>query len=121
MKFALILLFSFPVLAETYLIEGSLVSFETKDGLLLKGCQKNCQALKTIATHKSIDMKVVTKNLKYVGAAGSDVCHEIYKAKSLLGRDSTTKDQRAFCLFPDFSMVEINSLTEYLKKNKFIF
>ncbi len=120
MKFVLLLLISFAACAETYLIEGNLVYFERKDGLLLKGCQKNCKALKTINAHKTIEMKEVTKNLRFVGAPGSDVCHETYKASSLLGRDSTTKDQRAFCLFSDLSMVEINSLTDYLIKNKII-
>ena len=120
MKYLFLFAISFSAIAETYLIEGNLVSFENKDGLLLKGCQKKCEALKTINAHRTIEMREVTKNLKFVGAPGSDVCHETYQAKSLLGRDSKTKDQKAFCLFPDLSMVEINSLTDYLIKNKII-
>lgn len=114
------LFISSAALAETYLIEGMEVEFIEKENLLLKGCVKDCEAIKVIKKHSYISLKEARKGLKYTGSAGSDVCHEVYKASSLLGRETKTKDQKAFCLFADGSMVEINSLTRYLEKKKIL-
>lgn len=121
MKFLIVLILSSSLAqAETFLIEGTFIDFSEKDELLLKGCEKECEALRLIRKHKSISLKDIRKTLKYPGSEGSDVCHEVYKGFSLLGRNSQTKDQRAFCFFGDRSMVEINSLSDYLKKNKIV-
>lgn len=103
-----------------FLIEGTSVEFNMKDGLLVKGCEKECIALTTVKKHPSIDLKEVRKGLKYAGAVGSDVCHEIYKAKSLFGKDESTNDQKAFCYFSDGSMIEIGSLSNYLTSKKIV-
>ncbi len=120
MKFLIVILISFSAQAESYLIEGTLVEMTERNGLKLSSCSKECDALKAVAAHKKISLKDIRKDIKYPGAIGSEVCHEVYKALSLLGRNSETKDQRAFCLFPDKSMIEINSLSDYLTKNKIV-
>ncbi|MES2526776.1 MAG: hypothetical protein V4598_06800 [Bdellovibrionota bacterium] len=121
MKYLILFLISFSSFAESYLIEGTLVSVTEKEGLKLSSCVKECDALKAVAAHKRISMKAIGKDIKFAGSVGSEVCHEVYKAQSLLGRNSETKDQRAFCLFPDKSMIEINSLSDYLTKNKYVY
>lgn len=120
MKFLIAVLFSFSALAESYLIEGSLVALKEQEELKVSACPKDCEALKAVKAHKVISLKEIRKGIKYPGSIGSEVCHEVYKAKSILGRHSETKDQRAFCLFPDKSMIEINSLSDYLTKNKYV-
>jgi hypothetical protein len=116
----LTLLLTTQAFAETYLIEGMNVDFSQKDGLLLKGCEKKCEALKVINEHPAISLKGARKGLKFSGSVGSDVCHDVYKASSLLGRDVVSKNQKAFCFFSDGSMVEINSLSDYLTRKKII-
>ncbi len=120
MKYLIIFFFSFSAMAESYLIEGTLVSLSEKNGLKISFCPKDCEALKAVAAHKSISLKAIAKDIKFPGSVGSEVCHEVYKGLSLLGRNIETKDQRAFCLFPDKSLIEINSLSDYLINNKFV-
>ncbi len=120
MKFLFVLLFSISAHAESYLIEGMLVALTEKNDLKVSACPKDCLALKAVEANKVISLKEISKGIKYPGSIGSEVCHEVYKALSILGRHSETKDQRAFCLFPDKSMIEINSLSDYLTKNKYV-
>lgn len=116
----LIFIFSISIAqAESFKIAGGLVSFELKEGLLLKGCEKGCLALKTIQKHKKIDLVSVRKGMTFSNSAGSDVCDKVYKADSLLGV-AQNGDRRAFCFFKDKSMVEMNSLSKYLLDNKII-
>lgn len=112
------ILLSFSLRAEVFRIGGADFDFEEKE-ILLHGCQKDCLAQKALKTHKSIDLKKVRSQLTFVGSVGSDVCKHIYQAKSVIGTNMA-KDQRAFCVFPDESMIEINSLSDYLEKKKII-
>ena len=106
-------------LAETYKISGDLVAFENKNGLLVKGCQKKCVALEKVAAFKKINLKKIRTKEKFYGSVGSDVCRLVYKAPSVIGIEQN-RDQRAFCVFSDNSMIEINSLTEYLSDKKIV-
>lgn len=114
-----IMLFSTGTHAEVFKIAGSLMEFKTKDGLLLKGCEKSCEALKTIHRHKKIDLKAARKGMTYTNSVGSDVCARVYKVDAVLGV-AQNRDQRAFCLFKDKSMVEMNSLSSYLLQQKIV-
>lgn len=120
MKILFVLFFSFSAFAESYLIEGTLVALMEQNELKVSSCPKDCDALKAVKAHKAISLKEISKGIKFPGSVGSEVCHVVYKAQSILGRHSETNDQRAFCLFPDKSMIEINSLTDYLIKNKYV-
>lgn len=120
MKFILIgLLFSFPLMATTYKIAGNLVVFNNVDGLELAGCKGSCEALTVIRIHKSINLKKARQGMKTYNSVGSDVCDKVYKAQSLLGV-AENQDGRAFCLFKDKSMVEMNSLSFYLINKKIV-
>lgn len=122
MKFLVGLIFLLPLTtsADVFVIEGTRVDFVEKDDLLVKGCEKNCEALAQVKKFPKIGLAEVRKNLKFAGAVGSDVCHEVYKASSVLGRAPSDQRQHAFCYFKDGSMIEINSLTEYLAKKKIV-
>jgi hypothetical protein len=64
-------------------------------------------------------MKSVRKGMTYPNSIGSDVCNKVYNAGSLLGV-AENSDRRAFCMFKDKSMVEMNSLTSYLVDKKIV-
>lgn len=113
------MLLSSDLMAESFKIAGDLVQFKNQEGLLLKGCEKKCDALNVIKKHKKIDLESIRKDMQFSNSAGSDVCFKVYKADSLLGVSENT-DRRAFCYFKDKSMVEMNSLGAYLVKNKII-
>ena len=115
----LAVLLSNTAFAESFKIAGQLVEFEDKGGLLLNGCAKKCDALETIQKHKKIDLKKARVGMTFTNSAGSDVCDKVYKADSLLGV-AQNMDRRAFCLFRDKSMVEMNSLTDYLTAKKIV-
>jgi hypothetical protein len=120
MKFIILgLIFSMGAPAEAFKIGGELVDFKTIDGLLLKGCEKDCQALKTIGKFKKINLKKARAKETFAGSVGSDVCRLVYKANSVIGV-TQEKDQRAFCVFEDDSLIEINSLSSYLKEKKIV-
>ena len=119
MKIFILILFSMSLHAETFKIAGDLARFNEKDGLLLKGCAKNCDALKTIKKHGKIDLKTARAGMKTTNSVGSDVCLKVYKADSILGV-AENKDMRAFCMFKDHSMVEMNSLSAYLLEKKIV-
>ena len=120
MKFLVpLLLFSNFAFAENFKITGTLVTFENKNGLLVSGCEHSCQALKTIEKYKKIELKKARGHEQFAGSVGSDVCRLIYKARSLIGL-AMNNDQRAFCVFPDNSLIELNSLTDYLEAKKIV-
>jgi len=119
MKFLIIALISTSAFAESYKIAGDLLEFKTVDGLVTRGCEKGCEALKVIKKHKKIDLKAARKGQPFINSVGSDVCHKVYKADSLLGVAENT-DRRAFCMFKDKSMVEMNSLSAYLVDKKIV-
>lgn len=112
-------LFSICVKAESFKIAGETIKFENRVGMLVAKCENQCLALKKIDQFKSIDLKKNRAHEQFIGSIGSDVCQFIYKANSILGVASN-RDQRAFCLFQDGSMVEINSLSLYLEKKKIV-
>jgi hypothetical protein len=114
-----ILTFSSILHAETFKIAGSLVELKKVDGLLVRGCEKKCDALTIIRKHNKISMAKVRKGQTFNNSIGSDVCDKVYKARSLLGV-AENKDQRAFCYFKDKSMVEMNSLSDYLVDKKIV-
>lgn len=115
----LALIYSSQIMAESFKIAGDLIEFKEKDGLLLKGCDKKCDALKVINKHQKINLEAIRKDMKFSNSVGSDVCHKVYGAEALLGVAENT-DRRAFCYFKDKSMVEMNSLTAYLVKKKIV-
>ena len=119
MKILIILLLSLPVYAESFKIAGDVTSFQDKDGLLVKGCEKECDALKVIKKHSKINLEAARKGMKTTNSVGSDTCLKVYKADSILGT-AENKDMRAFCLFQDHSMVEMNSLSQYLVNKKIL-
>lgn len=120
MKLIILILFTIPLAsAESFKIAGNLVSFKEQKGLILKGCEKSCDALKVIEKHKKINLKKIREGMSYTNSVGSDVCHKVYQADALLGL-AENKDQRAFCVFKDHSMVEMNSLSSYLKEQKIV-
>lgn len=98
--------------AETFKIGGHSVEFSSRDGVLTSGCVTKCLALDALKKHKSIELKKLPKT-GFANSLGSDVCRTVYKGTSLLGVNEK-KDGRAFCVFSDQSMIEINSLTKYL-------
>lgn len=119
MKYLIIALIATPVFAETYKIAGDLLEFKTVDGLITLGCEKKCEALKVIKKHKKIDLKAARKGQTFINSVGSDVCNKVYKADALMGVAENT-DRRAFCMFKDKSMVEMNSLSAYLVDKKIV-
>lgn len=119
MKFLIIALMTGTAFAESYKIAGDLLEFKTVDGLIVLGCEKKCEALKVIKKHKKIDLKAARKGMSFTNSVGSDVCNKVYKADSLLGVAENT-DRRAFCMFKDKSMVEMNSLSAYLVDKKIV-
>ena len=121
MKILVLSLFfvSFEISAEVFQIGGTGHLFEVKKSVLVSGCEKSCEALDTIAKFKKIDLTKARKNLSFVGSTGSDVCKLVYKTKAIIGVNEA-KDQRAFCVFKDQSMIEINSLSNYLESQKII-
>ena len=59
-KFLLIgVIFSTEIMAESFKIAGDLVEFKNQQGLLLKGCEKKCDALNVIKKHKKIDLESI--------------------------------------------------------------
>jgi hypothetical protein len=120
LKYIFIILFFISSLkAETFKVSSKLLTFENKDGLLLFGCTENCIALKKIKEFKKINLEKARKDIKFNGSIGSDVCKLIYLGESLLGT-MENKDQRAFCVFSDSSMIETNSLSNYLKSHSIV-
>jgi hypothetical protein len=105
--------------AEVFTIAGEAMSFELKEGLLLWGCEKNCDALKIIKKHKVIDLVKLRKGMSFVNSVGSDICQLAYKGSAVLGTNAHM-DGRAFCVFSDQSMIEMNSLTAYLSQKKIL-
>ena len=104
---------------DDFKISGNLISFENKEGLLVSGCRKDCLALKKFHEFQSINLIKIRKNSQFVGSIGSDVCRLVYKADSILGI-AENKDQRAFCVFSDSSMIEVNSLSRVLVSKKMV-
>ena len=120
MKLSLLLFFlTFTTLADTFKISGELISFENKDGLLTKGCEASCVALVKVSEFKKINLKKIRAKEVFRGSIGSDVCRLVYKGESTIGV-TETKDQRAFCVFLDQSMIETNSLSQYLTEKNIV-
>jgi hypothetical protein len=113
------LLLSVGLHAETFKISGTLQSFTSIDGLLVQGCHPNCEALATVKKFSTIDLKKAREGRPHPNSVGADTCQLIYLGTSVYGVNSD-KDQRTFCLFKDGSMIENNSLTDYLKTKKII-
>ncbi|MFP5384668.1 MAG: hypothetical protein ACLGHN_01220 [Bacteriovoracia bacterium] len=105
--------------AETFKVAGDLLDFRDHEGLLVRGCDKKCEALKAVENHKKIDLKKVRAGMKFTNSIGSDVCDKVYQAQALLGVNEN-QDQRAFCYFKDNSFIEMNSLTNYLVDKKIV-
>lgn len=115
--FLLLLGFSLNVFSEAFKINGEILSFKKHpSGLLIKNCEKNCEALKVLSLAK-YDPKKIKKTSSLASSYGSTACHNLLGGVSLLGM-SLENDGRDFCVFKDKSIVEINSLTIYLKENK---
>lgn len=115
----LTLLISFGAKAEIFKINGELLDFKSQDGLLVRNCEKQCLALKSVSAHKKIDLKKIRKKQTYLGSVGSDVCRLVYEGGSVIGI-AENRDQRAFCVFKDNSLIELNSLSAYLKEKKIV-
>ena len=105
--------------AEIFKINGELMDFKVQEGVLVRNCEKQCLALKSIAAHKKIDLKKVRAKETYLGSVGSDVCRLVYEGGSVIGI-AENRDQRAFCVFKDNSLIELNSLSSFLKEKKIV-
>lgn len=105
------------LLAESYKIAGKEFEFyPTKSKIKISKCKDDCQAneaIKKIIKNKKKYPKTIQKRT-FANAIGSSVCQEKLEGLSVLGL-AKNKDQRAFCVFKDGSMLEINSISEYLK------
>jgi hypothetical protein len=117
--FIFLMIISAIAKAESFRIAGENIDFELKEELLIAKCEKQCLALKKITQFRSIDLKKVRAHQQFIGSTGSDVCQFIYRAKSVIGI-AANRDQRAFCVFEDKSIIEINSLSQYLESRKII-
>ena len=117
----LLLIFSNRAQAESFKIAGRSVAFEDRAGLLTSGCsqQSDCEAMRAVRGHPRIDLKKARRGEKFRGSTGSDTCKLIYGAGSVLGL-TANRDQRSFCVFKDGSMIENNSLGEYLLTNQIV-
>ena len=73
----------------------------------------------SVKKFKTIKLDKYRKPQRYANSLGSDVCSHVYNGGSILGQ-AENKDRRAFCVFKDGSMIEINSLTSYLKSKKIV-
>ena len=104
---------------QTFKIAGKTISFSERSGLLVSGCERdtNCEALAIVAKHSDIQLEKARRGQTYRGSIGSDVCKLIYGAGSVLGI-AANRDQRSFCVFRDGSMIENNSLGDYLVARK---
>lgn len=115
--FLSLLCFSFGSYSEVFKINGEVVNFEEHpSGLLIKNCKKNCEVLKVLSLPQFDPKKIKTKS-SMAASLGSTACHYILDGVSILGAN-LDNDGRDFCIFKDESMVEINSLSRYLEKNK---
>jgi hypothetical protein len=120
MKILLIALFvTTAAQAEMFKLNGDVMDFKNHEGLLVRNCEKDCLALKTVAAHKKIKLKEARAKEPFLGSVGSDVCRLVYDAGSVIGI-AENRDQRAFCVFKDNSLIEINSLTQYLKDKQYL-
>ncbi len=115
----LLILVSNVAFCESFKIGGKEYELANQNGLLLFGCEKSCEALKVIKASKKIDLTKLRKGQPYANSVGSDACSLAYKANALIGINSQG-DQRAFCLFKDESMVEMNSLSQHLEEKNII-
>lgn len=104
---------------ESFKIAGKLLAFQKLEGLLVHGCESkpSCEALRTVQEHPLIQLQKARSGQRFNGSVGSDVCKLVYRASSVLGI-TEQRDQRSFCRFPDGSMIENNSLGEYLTARK---
>ena len=117
--FILILMAANFAHAENFQISGEMYNFSESKGFFHYGCEKNCTAITKVMELKKIDIKKLRSKEKFYGSVGSDVCRLVFKSKSIIGIASN-KDQRAFCVFPDNSMIELNSLSKYLVDNHIV-
>jgi hypothetical protein len=113
------LILSTQLSADVFRIAGQFVDFVSDEGLLIANCKEKCIAKETVLKHNKIELKKIRKGMKFVNSIGSDVCSRVYKAHSVIGL-AGSGDQRAFCLFADSSMIEVNSLTNYLHRKKIV-
>ncbi len=119
-KFILIgLLLSSSILAESFFIKDKVYEFVDFEGVLISQCQNNCLAKKVIIKNKKIVQSELKSDSFFSNSLGSEVCKKIFKGFSLLGQ-AHNQDRRAFCVFKDQSLIEINSLTDYLKQKNIV-
>ncbi len=107
---------SFMIRAESFLINQKLIEFSDQKGVLVANCINQCEAKKHLEKHKKINLRKLRSKARFANSVGSDVCSLVFKGHSLLGLASN-RDQRAFCVFRDESMIEVNSLSSYLTEN----
>ena len=101
--------------ADVFQIAGRTYSFEVKGSVLVHGCKTECQALKAVRERKIAgEALAAIPKRTFKRSLGSTVCADIYRARSVIGK-ATNGDGRAFCLFPDESMIEMNSLSAFAK------
>ncbi len=112
-------LISSIVEAESFFIKDKTYEFINFQGVLIAECPHNCMAKIVMFKNKTIKLSQF-KNESYISnSLGSEVCKTIFKGHSVLGQ-AVNRDRRAFCVFKDQSMIEINSLTDYLKQKNIL-
>lgn len=115
------LIITTEVPAKTYKMAGKFIDFIEKHGVLVDKahCENDCSALRKLRALKPMKKKSLMEGEKWASSPGSLVCGKGLKGRSVLGKGQDM-DMRAFCLFEDGSMLEINSLADYLEKNQLI-
>jgi len=102
------LLFTVNAIAAEYKIEGKMYSFKAHQGIEVF-CQKpgpECLAENTVKS-------LTVKNSRPDKFGGSEFCLKELQIQTVLGVNKAG-DGRAFCVFKDSSLIEVNSLGAFL-------
>jgi hypothetical protein len=107
------------LLAESFFIFDKVYEFSSFNDVLVSNCQKKCEAKKKLSALKKVNLKKFTTKEAFANSPGSDVCRFVFQGESLMGQ-AQNRDRRAFCVFKDLSLIDINSLTLYLEEKKLL-
>jgi hypothetical protein len=109
------LFISFIASGETFVISQKPFEFLDYKDVLVANCLKKCEAKRLLDKHTKINLRKLRSKARFANSVGSDVCSLVYKGNSIIGLASN-RDQRAFCVFKDESLIELNSLGLHLKE-----
>ena len=106
--------------ADSFRIAGKIHNFKEFKQVLISNCDKSCQAKELINKLDSKTSKLISIGTKkqFSQNLGSHACQYYLKGISVLGKSIGDKRPAAFCVLKDNSMIEISSLTSYIKAIK---